>query len=653
MSSNNQKIVEKEEEIENTEKNQSAHTILFKKITKEFFEFNSDNELKKANSYKILNVLLYKFNTQNASSLKKVKKNEDIELKKEKQFQIFTNKDKINYKNQESILKANFNNLLDYNFKNEQNKFSKRSFSFPKNKKVLNKNSAFSEKFTTMKSEIKNDFKSKINKNIKLNNLLTVSINDEKEEKNINKLNHIKQVNNIEGTKLNYNNLNNENLNKEINIDYNQNKNKNYIYKYPINNNINIFKNQQYYNNIFNPISKSSIYYRKNPNQNRYFNINVNPYFYNQSIYHGNYYNNYISKNFREKNDINNIKNSDEDKKLAKEAMSLVNTQSGSQILKERSLSNHYFANELLFPEIKNNLKEICCNIFGSSFMITLLDILSNKNIDIFLSLIENNLFDICLTEPGSRVIQKLLENINQFTLLINKFIFAINSKDIGILIKSQYGNYIFRKYLSKVKSKEYTNFIYNYIYNNFIEIIKEKYGICVVIKALSEADEEERKKLFEITLNNFEFVIKDCHGNYLIRNILLKIGGQNYEEILPIIVKIEENIVNYCKCQYSSSVIENCFEKGEQVIREHILKYLLEYQIDSIIDIIENPFGIYVIIKSLKINNIKLKEKLLQYIVNNIYKFQKKHYVNKIISSLSVENKEIFDKINKKMKVI
>ena len=485
-------------------------------------------------------------------------------------------------------MKANFN--------------PKRSLSFSKNEMVLKKNNIFLEKYTKTKSKIKNGIKYKIdldktiannsnldniNNNLKLNNdknkkmsnSLTFSFNDEKEEKNIKILNQIEQVNNLKGKKYKNNNLYKEYLNKGHNIlyhyndnkskiDYNQNINNNYIYKNSINHNISNFKYQQNYKIIFNPISQSSIYYTKYLYPYQYIiNIDFNPYFYNQNAYHGKYYYNYIGKNFKEKNNINYFKNSDEDKKIAKEAMFLVKTQLGSQILKEKSLSNHYFANELLFPEIKINLKEICCNIFGSSLMITLLDIFSIKNILIFLSLIEENIFDICLTEPGSRVVQKLLEKICKSILLINKFIFIINSKDIGILIKSQYGNYIFRKYLSKVKNKESTNFIYNYIYKNFIGIIKEKYGICVVIKALSEADKEARKKLFKITLNNFEIVIKDCYGNYLIRHILLELDGKNFEEILPIIQKIEKNIVNYCKCQYSSSVIEICLEKARKLL--------------------------------------------------------------------------------------
>ena len=478
------KNIRTEEEIK------SADKFLFKRITKEFLEYKPEKELKKANSYKILNLFHHKDNIQYSRNLKKVKSQEDIELKKGKQFQIFKKEEKIKNEKQETAPKApktNLNNLFSYNFENEQNLLSKRSLSFSKNTNVLNKNNI---------TNIDNNLKVNNDKSNKIDNLITFSFKGEKEENNINKLNQINQIKNLEVKKYENNNLSNVldyYSDNRVKINYTPNLSLNNNYISSINININNFNNKHNYNNFYNPISQSSIYYRKYPNPYGHFNINFNPYFYSQNIYHGNY-------NYKNDNNISNVTYSDEEQKLAKNAMSLLKTQSGSQILKEKSLANSYFVNELLFPEIKFNLKEICCDIFGSSLMITLLDILSNKNIDSFLSLIGESLFDICLTEPGSRVIQKLLEKICQSTLLINKFIFTINSKDIGILIKSKYGNYIFRKYLSKVKNKEYTYFIYNYIYKNFIELIKEKYGICVVIKALSEADKEARKKIYENT---------------------------------------------------------------------------------------------------------------------------------------------------------
>ena len=98
------KSIGKEEEIENI------------KITKEFFEFISEKEIQKANSYKNLNEFHYKEKIQNNRSLKKAKIQEDIKLEKEKHFQIFKKEEIINYKNKKTILKTNFNNLFDFNF---------------------------------------------------------------------------------------------------------------------------------------------------------------------------------------------------------------------------------------------------------------------------------------------------------------------------------------------------------------------------------------------------------------------------------------------------------------------------------------------------------------------------------------------------------
>ena len=123
----------------------------------------------------------------------------------------------------------------------------------------------------------------------------------------------------------------------------------------------------------------------------------------------------------------------------------------------------------------------------------------------------------------------------------------------------------------------------------------------------------------------------------------------ENFEEILPIIKKIEENIVDYCKSPYSSSVIEKCFELGEPKISEHMIEYLLENHLNSLIDIIDNSFGFYIIIKALKINNKQLKEKILRNIINNVGKIKISNNMNKIVYSLSVEDRELFDILRKK----
>ena len=293
---------------------------------------------------------------------------------------------------------------------------------------------------------------------------------------------------------------------------------------------------------------------------------------------------------------------------------------------------------------------ELCCDFFGHSLIKTLLDVLNYENISLFLSIIQENLYEICLTETGSRVIQKLIEKIQYFPILLNKFIFILNSKNMRILICSPYSSFVIQKYISTIKNNEYKVFLYDFIFNNFIGLVKEKHGVCVIQKMLLEADEGQRKKIFLLIIDNFNTIMKGEYSIYLIQYIFSKFEKRVFNEILPIIKKIEENILYYCKKKYSSSVIEKCFERGDKEISEHMINYLLDNYSNSIIDLLVNPYGFYVIKKSLNIKNKNLRKKMIKIIISNLDKIHNKNIANKIISGFSEQKEfaELFNKNNK-----
>ena len=528
-------------------------------------------------------------------------------------------------------------------------------------------------------------------KNIIKNNINFINKN------NINKKEEINNNNNLKNDTFNNNILNNKNekedskiienklkekvfkviannqikenekelmFNQENQVNYiNKEKNKNQDnFQKPLNhskpfNNFNEIQNQPKKENIYSYPGyfyysmQPSIFYNTNITQNLY-QYNYKPIYLNQNINNNkqfiNIYNNYYNNNMgisqlnRNKINNNNVKISyNNDKELVKDSLQLIKTQIGFRILQDKINSDSKFANELLFPEFKNNLKEICCDLFGNYLIQSLLEKLTLENIDIFLTLIQDNLYEICLTENGSRTIQKLIARIYDSPLLINKLIFNLSNKDIGILIKSPYGNHMIQKYLTLIKKIEYTNFIYNYLFYNFMDVVKSKHGVCVIQKALSEGNDQQRKKIINMIINNLEIIMKDCYANFLIQYIITKIDESKYNEIFPIIEKIEENIVCYCKYKFSASVIEKCFEKGHPKIIEHIIKYLLDYHSEYIIEIILNSFGIYVIKKALNIKNIILKERIKNIIIANIEKIKEANNGSKIIENFAHDFKE------------
>jgi len=542
--------------------------------------------------------------------------------------------------------------------------------------KALQKNNIIEEEYSIknlLNSNI--NLKNEIKKENMSNNYKNNRTNIEFNKFNISN-NNIKIENQIIDNKLNdnlYNQASNnqfkENKNLENNI-INQEENKNSSNN-PQSKEKNVYNLLQY-NNQNNYIN--NIYNIQNP---KTFDFKFVPGYYyyplmqNPSIYNNNYkngqaaYDNFYNNNqfFKSDNQFTNNKeminnkiinnNSDnktsinEAQNLAKASLNLVKSQVGCLVLQEKVISDNKFANELLFPELSNNLNEICCDLFGNYLIQVLLEILTPENLELFLSKTNDTLLDICLTEYGSRVVQKLINRIYDSPRLLNKLISSLKNKDIGALFKSPYANHMLQKYLTVVKKEEFNNFIYDYIYNHFLEVVKSKHGVCVVQRGLSEGNDEQKKRILEITLNNLDHVIKDGFANFLIQYIIIKYERKDFNEILPFLNKIEENIIDYCKFKFSASVIEKCFERGEQQVKEHIINNLLQYHSKQLIDIILNSFGIYVIKKALNVNNVNFKKTIRQIINENIDKIKESNNAVKIVENLAQNSQEYAYLIN------
>ena len=292
----------------------------------------------------------------------------------------------------------------------------------------------------------------------------------------------------------------------------------------------------------------------------------------------------------------------------------------GCMVMKNKILSEPNYANEILFPQIKNDLVDLSCHNYGNYFLQEFLDIISFENLNTFLDLISKDFIKISISPHGTRVIQKLIDKISFIPILINKFIYIINTKDLSIICQSQYGNHIIQKFLLTFHSCEYTLFIYKFVFQNFINITNSKHGVFIVQKSISEGDTNDREKLYNLILDNLLEIIQNEYGNYLIQFLLLnkKDIENTFQEILPIILKIEEYLLDLCISKYSANAIERCFEYSDNLIRNHILNSLFENHDNKIVDIFFNKYGFYVILKAAKTQNGKYKSKIIDLLNKN-----------------------------------
>ena len=127
--------------------------------------------------------------------------------------------------------------------------------------------------------------------------------------------------------------------------------------------------------------------------------------------------------------------------------------------------------------------------------------------------------------EIGERVIPDYIENlirsildfgnVHSHTVELDeedslKIENILNCNNLGIIMKSPYGNHIIQKYITSIHFKEYTKFIYDYIMINFMDIAQTKHGVCVIQKCVSEGEPDQRGKLYDLILQNFDELIKD-----------------------------------------------------------------------------------------------------------------------------------------------
>ena len=535
-------------------------------------------------------------------------------------------KDK-NFSNSDSSLKIKDNPINQIKFKENPIKNKcRKNFVLKSELYELNK------KQEKIKSPIFRD-EEKDNKNINnSNNYSPDNLLEFREDvKNTNKINNIKELNDISQ--------------ENIISNYNQSYSNNTYSMQNLNNNINYNEIQnnesnEYFQNLRNDNSIS----QNNSYNNNYINFNINNiYFGNTFIPSAPYFNYNNNNNFNLP--INNIQNPCNNKfNDNSNIIYLTKTQSGCQTLKSKIISDSNYANDILFPNIINNLKEICKNFFGSSMIQTLLQVLKPENMDLFLIKISGDILEICLTESGSLVMQALIGKIKNNNNLLNKLIFYLNNTDLKKIFKSAYGHHFFKYYLSIIHNEEFTNFIYILICENFVEIATDKFGVCIIQRAFGEFEKRRLDTLFKLTEQNFDLLIKHCFGNYLIQYIFIKLKNKfQFNIFFPLIKKIENNLVDFCKDKYSSSVLEKFFEKGDEKINEYILNYLLNFHSNEIVNLIIHSNGFYVIKKAMYIKNKNIKQRIMKAILNNRSKIESGSKNELIIDSFCKEFSEFY----------
>ena len=330
------------------------------------------------------------------------------------------------------------------------------------------------------------------------------------------------------------------------------------------------------------------------------------------------------------------------DETLVRLSPFLIKEQNGSRYLQKKLINDVQFANESFFRYLttefsENEIIDLVCDQFGNYLFQSLLESLNFNNLITFTSLIKNSLYDICVNNYGTRVMQKYISIIAKKEALLKRFISIIQPLVLKLLNES-HGNHIIQKYLEEVKTEEHKVFINKIIQSHFNKIATHKFGCCTIQKFLAESLPQEKRKNFELIKKNIHHIITNQYGSYIFQYIIEK---EDKDFKLSLLKQILPNILKICKTKYSSNAIEKCFEFHCQEIQQLIIDTICDNN-NNIKELIMDPFGNYIIQKALCVCDKKSYEQIISVIGNNTDKIKKLNFGYKLISKLLIHHKSL-----------
>ena len=180
---------------------------------------------------------------------------------------------------------------------------------------------------------------------------------------------------------------------------------------------------------------------------------------------------------------------------------------------------------------------------------------------------------EICLNPHGTRVIQKLIERIYNYDLLLEKFNMLLHP-NLFEIIMNQNSTHIIIKYMNLIKFPKNKNILF-FIQKNLFSLATHKHSCCTIQKAIETLENPQKKIILMNLAQISNKLFNDQFGNYAVQFAL----SMKEQEVNTIIINNYLNDFKNNSCRkYSSNVFEKCFECSNLEIKIMIIKNICNY---------------------------------------------------------------------------
>jgi len=168
--------------------------------------------------------------------------------------------------------------------------------------------------------------------------------------------------------------------------------------------------------------------------------------------------------------------------------------------------------------------------------------------------------------------------------------------------------NYVIQKLINTI-IPESSSFLYQPLFDNFVHIANNSYGLLVLKQMMARVEQKDalKQRVVELTCLNFEKLIQNPFGNYAIQHIV-----ENYpKDSMMIMNKILSKIIPYSSQKISSNVIEKCLIVCDSSFRRRVVEEILGN--GRLGDLMKNKYGNFVTLQLLATAVCVDRQKLMQ----------------------------------------
>ncbi|CAH1441497.1 unnamed protein product [Lactuca virosa] len=329
---------------------------------------------------------------------------------------------------------------------------------------------------------------------------------------------------------------------------------------------------------------------------------------------------------FEREDPVSNIVKSDD---FGKRIYCMAKDQQGCRSLQKKFSEGTREDLENIFREVIVHVVELMTDPFGNYLVQKLLEVCDKHQHMQILRVITRkpgDLVRISCDMHGTRAVQKVVETLKtreQCSMVVS----ALKPGIIG-LMKNMNGNHVAQRFLQYLKP-EFNEFLFEAATMKCIELATDRHGCCVLQKCLSHSDGEPRRRLVREITSNALILSQDPYGNYVVQYV--------FELQVPwatsaILDQLEGNYGDLAMQKYSSNVVEKCLKYAREERRICIVNELMgNPRLDQIM---QDPYGNYVIQAALRSSKGALREALIEAIKPHVPALRTSPYGKKVLSS-------------------